>query len=91
MIRRKKIHNTQFLRQRSVLNYIADFMCKELLLILEVDGSIHLLEENIARDKKREDDLKAIGFTILRFPNWMVLERPGDVVMDIIEWIKIHK
>ena len=28
----------QFRRQRPVLNYIADFMCKELNLIIEVDG-----------------------------------------------------
>ena len=61
------------------------------MLILEVDGSIHLLEESRIKDKKREDDLRAIGFTILRFPNWMVLERPEDVVKDISEWIKIHK
>jgi hypothetical protein len=31
----------QFLRQSPVLNYIADFMCKELMLIIEVDGLTH--------------------------------------------------
>ncbi len=39
-----KIMRYRFLRQRPVLNYIADFMCKELLLIIEVDGVTHLLE-----------------------------------------------
>ncbi|MBE7447077.1 MAG: DUF559 domain-containing protein [Planctomycetia bacterium] len=31
----------QFRRQRPVLNYIADFMCKELKVVIEVDGSTH--------------------------------------------------
>jgi len=40
-----KMKGFQFRRQRPVLIYIADFMCKELMLIVEVDGSIHQLEE----------------------------------------------
>jgi very-short-patch-repair endonuclease len=39
-----------FLRQRSVLNYIADFMCKELKLIIEVDGITHSYEQTIEKD-----------------------------------------
>lgn len=38
----------QFLRQRSILNYIADFMCRELKLIIEIDGVMH--EFNRAAD-----------------------------------------
>ena len=58
-----------FRRQRPVLNYIADFMCMPLMLIIEVDGSIHDLEEVKIRDLKREKELKAAGFTILRYTN----------------------
>ena len=46
MIRKRSIHNFMFTRQRPALYYIVDFMCKELLLILEVDGCIHENEEN---------------------------------------------
>jgi Uncharacterized protein conserved in bacteria len=31
----------QFLRQRPILNYIADFACLELMLVIEVDGMTH--------------------------------------------------
>ena len=41
----------QFRRQRPVLNYIADFMCKELMLIIEVDGITHHFEEVIKNVK----------------------------------------
>ncbi len=41
----------KFNRQRPVLNYIADFMCKELLLVFEVDGITHLWEETMEKDR----------------------------------------
>ena len=41
---KKKIQGYKFLRQRPVMNYIADFMCPELMLIIETDGVSHLLE-----------------------------------------------
>ncbi len=49
-----KLSNWQFRRQRPVLNYITDFMCKELLLVIELDGITHLWDETIAKDKKKK-------------------------------------
>ncbi len=63
-----------FRRQRPVLNYIADFMCKELMLIIEVDGISHDDENALIKDAKRQADLEAAGFTILRFSNHDVLK-----------------
>jgi len=42
-----------FLRQRPILNFIADFMCVKLKLIIEVDGYSHKFktEEDAERDK----------------------------------------
>jgi len=40
-LRARSMKGCQFRRQRPVLQYIADFMCKELKLIIEVDGSSH--------------------------------------------------
>ena len=31
-----------FLRQRPIENYIADFFCKELKLVIEIDGITHI-------------------------------------------------
>ena len=36
-----KMKGYGFRKQRPILNYIADFMCKELNLVIEVDGGIH--------------------------------------------------
>ena len=62
-----------FNRQRPVLNYIADFMCKELLLIIEVDGLTHTYEETVSKDQRKQADLEAVGFKVLRFTDEEVL------------------
>ena len=56
-----------FRRQRPVMNYIADFMCKELMLVIEVDGITHEDEKVVLNDERRQAALEAAGFTVLRF------------------------
>lgn len=72
-----------FNRQRPALNYIADFMCKELKLIIEVDGYTHLLEEVVINDQIRQTNLENAGFTVIRFKDEEVLKEI-DVVKDKI-------
>ncbi len=63
-----------FNRQRPVLNYIADFMCKELKLIIEVDGYSHLIEDVIENDIVRQHRLENAGFKVIRFKDEEVLK-----------------
>ena len=72
-LKAKMLKGYQFKRQRPVLNYIADFVSPELMLIIEVDGMTHDFENVIEKDKKKTSDLKNIGFTVLRFKNEEVL------------------
>jgi very-short-patch-repair endonuclease len=78
----------QFRRQRSVLKYIADFVCLELMLIIEVDGITHHWEETMIKDKKKQDDLEAVGFTVLRFKDEEVLNDLNAVHAFLEEWIQ---
>lgn len=73
-----------------MLNYIADFMCTDLLLIIEVDGIFHDDEERYEKDKQRDLILQRAGFTILRFSDWEVLNRIADVATIIGEWIELN-
>lgn len=88
VLRAKQLKGFQFRRQRPVLNYIADFMCKELMLIIEADGSIHQLEETIKKDAIRQKELEAAGFTVLRFTNEEILTRIGAVREYLQNWIE---
>ena len=77
-----------FNRQRPVLNYIADFMCKPLKLIIEVDGITHYLDSVKQNDKIRQQNLEQAGFTVIRFTDNEVLTDIGTVIDKILETIK---
>jgi len=87
LLKARQMKGYQFRRQRPVLNYIADFMCKELLLIIEVDGITHDCEEGILKDQAKDKALQEAGFTVLRFSGWEVLNRMVDVSIIIGDWI----
>jgi very-short-patch-repair endonuclease len=88
VLRAGKMKGYQFRRQRPVLNYIADFMCKDLMLIVEVDGSIHQQEEVMKNDLIRQKTLEEAAFTVLRFTNEEVLENINAVYNNIEGWIE---
>jgi very-short-patch-repair endonuclease len=69
----KKMKGYSFRRQRPVLQYIADFMCKELKLIIEVDGISHSWEKVAAKDEARQKALEVAGFVVLRYTDEEVL------------------
>ncbi len=77
----------QFRRQRPIANYIADFVCLPLKLVIEVDGITHHNEEAIIKDKERDAALKALGFTTLRYDALDVLDHINKVQMSIEDWI----
>ena len=49
-----------------------DFCCLEERLILELDGSIHAQPSQGARDGKRDEWLRRLGYTVVRFPSGLV-------------------
>lgn len=80
----------QFRRQRPVLNYISDFACLDLRLIIEVDGHTHEFAEVQERDKIRQANLEGSGWTVLRLTDWKVLNEIGDVRDEIYQWIVVN-
>ena len=62
-------HEPKFHRQRIIGNYIVDFYCPKLKLIIEIDGYQHFYEENKEYDSKRTEYFEKIGFYVLRFEN----------------------
>jgi very-short-patch-repair endonuclease len=72
----------KFLRQRPVMNYIADFMCPELMLIIEVDGASHKLEGADRKDAFRQRKLEDAGFTVIRLED--------NAVLNNMSWIQSY-
>jgi very-short-patch-repair endonuclease len=88
VLRARQMKGYQFRRQRPVLNYIADFMCKELKLVIEVDGSTHQWEETAAKDLKKEKYLIEAGFKVLRFTDEEVLRHIEGVREGIAVFVQ---
>ena len=84
----RKLNGYQFRRQRPVLNYIVDFMSKELRLIVEVDGITHTYEEVTLNDEKRQEVLESAGFKFLRFTDEGVLTDINGVRRRLEDWIE---
>lgn len=69
----KGIDDYKFRRQHIIGEYIVDFVCLEKRLVIEVDGSVHNLLEQIEHDKFRTEWLEKNGFKVIRFKNNEVL------------------
>ncbi|WP_202334106.1 endonuclease domain-containing protein [Mesorhizobium sp. L-8-3] len=79
-LRDRRLDRIKFRRQVPVGTYIADFVCLDAKLIIEIDGSQHGEPDY---DRVRDAELKSRGFRVLRFWNDDVL-RDLDAVCDTI-------
>jgi len=81
-----RIRNDQlgvtFRRQHAIGNYIPDFCCPKAKLVIEVDGSQHLEQEEY--DEERTKYLESQGYKVIRFWNNDVLNNSDGVILAII-------
>ena len=75
----------KFSRQMPVGPFFADFLCRELKLVVECDGISH--DRDVAGDARRDDWMTAHGYAVLRFTNAQVLENVEGVAWAIREEI----
>jgi len=77
-LRNRQFHGWKFRRQVPIEGYIADFVCIDAKLIIEVDGGQHA--QNTPRDAERSAHLERLGFVVIRFWNQDVLKNTDDVL-----------
>lgn len=73
----------KFLNQAHLAGYIVDFYCPSARVVIEIDGSVHLLFTVAANDDEKERNLESRGLSVLRFQNEEVLEFPTVVIARI--------
>ena len=69
ILRNSNLKNYKFKRQHPIGNYIVDFVCKEKMLVIELDGGQHNQQNEILYDNERTKYLESRGFKVLRFWN----------------------
>ena len=76
-----RIRNDQlgvnFRRQHAIGNFIPDFVCIEKKLIIELDGSQHLEQQEY--DNERTKYLNSLGYKVIRFWNNDVIKNMDGV------------
>ncbi len=83
-----KTLGVRFNRQIPIDQYIVDFYCKDLQLVIEVDGSIHFKEGQQERDAIRQKRLEYLGLVVIRFSDLDVKNNLSWVLLDIKKTIK---
>ena len=75
----------KFRRQHIIGNFIADFVCLSKRLVIEVDGGYHTDDTQQGLDEGRAEELKQLGFEVIRFTNEEVLNNLDKVIHQITE------
>ena len=75
-----------FRRQHAIGNYIPDFVCVQRKLIIELDGSQHLEQEEY--DQERTEFLAEQDYKVIRFWNNDVLNDIDGVILAIMHALK---
>ncbi len=70
-------------RQRPIDNFIVDFYCPQLKLVIEIDGDSHYTENAQEYDRQRTEILQGYGLKVIRFNNHEVLDNLVGVVTII--------
>ena len=82
----KQMLGYDFHRQKPIGNYIVDFFCPRLNLVIEIDGQSHDFKSEA--DAKRQKDLENLGLHVLRFSERNVRNKMKDVLFMIEQWIR---
>jgi very-short-patch-repair endonuclease len=85
-LRNRRLGGYKFVREYVIGNYIADFVCREKKLIIEVDGGQHMTAE--AYDQQRTKDLEAVGYRVVRVWNNEVFKNIQGVMEHILILLK---
>lgn len=77
----KRFENYKFHRQKPLDNFIADFYCPELMLVIEIDGDYHDTQKEY--DTLRSEELNKYGINVLRYTNDEILFNISNVRKDL--------
>jgi len=73
----------KFRRQHPASLYVLDFYAHQIKLAIEVDGSIHEMDDVKRNDIERQTHLESLGIKFLRFTNKQVLTELEVVIEKI--------
>ena len=89
VLRLRQVDEIHFRRQHAIGPYIVDFCAPRYKIIIEVDGSQHLDQQEY--DAERSAYLESKGYRVLRFWNEEVINNLNEVIRAIFILIDLHR
>ncbi len=77
-------------RQRVIGKYIVDFFIASRKIVIELDGSQHYDADGRDKDAIRDEELRELGITVLRYGNNDINRNFRGVCEDILEQMKVR-
>jgi very-short-patch-repair endonuclease len=87
-LRSGRLEGYSFNRQKPIGQFIVDFYCKPLKLVIEVDGGYHYEEEQILIDTGRQKMIEDMGLHFLRFHDEEIRKDMPQVLQKIKQYIR---
>jgi very-short-patch-repair endonuclease len=84
-VKDRRFHGYKFRRQYSIGNYVADFYCPELKLVIEIDGGQHYEKEAIKRDLQRTEFFEDLRIKVKRYTNVDIKSNLAGTLNDLLE------
>jgi len=81
VLRARKFYGYQFNRQFCIDRYIADFICRKLRWVIEVDGYSHRFKQK--EDRMRDKRLAELGYKTIRFTEKQVRDDLKNVIREL--------
>ena len=85
LLRNRQFFNFKFKRQVPIGQYIADFICEERKIVLEIDGGQHNAPQNVLNDCERTKYFNSKGYIVHRFWNNDIDKNFEGVYLKLME------
>lgn len=86
----KKFEGFDFHRQKPIGNYIADFYCAKLKLVIEIDGITHTEEMVKQNDRNKDEFFNSLGLFVVRFTDDEVMGNWKLVNERLLSFVATH-
>jgi very-short-patch-repair endonuclease len=79
----RSLYGWRFRRQHPIGPYIADFACRERMIVVEIDGATHAKADELQHDARRTAFMEERGWSVMRFWNREIYENLEGVVASV--------
>lgn len=87
-LRARRFLNLKFRRQHPILNFIVDFYCHKLKLVVEADGKYHEEDDTQYYDSERTKELQKYDYSVIRFSNEEIMNDLDSVLKQLRKRVK---